>query len=534
MNTFATAGAPRAVADLYHKHREEMIDTGKKPDVAHGYALRMLRLGGWYRTGSKASDWKQLTPDLRDRVNVREAVKQPDGRYLVDDVDVFYPNAVKAGQGGDTPDIYDADDIRQIIKNTNASIEAGGWRPTLIEGHQHPAADMLGSQFDGHGYGVNWRESPRGDGWARCTLVDIEPEYLARIRDRKLPGLSARISNDAGKLNRRFGHIALLGGTPPALSRLPMLEVFSVSNQVCFSAEPENTPRRPAAKSHLQKGRSMPLNKDKARRMAECFSSLGASYASYAAGEDGADDKMAEAHKQHVPTFQDAMKDPEFGAYLGDLGGGMAGKETQQGNEHADAMPDPDAGEFSTGPHGGSDITELPTKEDLSLNGEATQNRDEFAAHADNPVVASLLQRLDRITEKAGKMATVMSAMSGKMARYEFSSHCENLRKKGYRLPDQKALFPMLEGCYSAADPKSAVKAFYSLLETYPKDESRADFGVTLGLQGQTPVAQSAGSAATPKTYDSIAREISEATGRDFSGDDVKIGEIFSRGMGGL
>ena len=528
MNTFQTAGAPRQVSDLYNKHREEMIDAGRSPEMAHQYGLRMLRLGGWYRTGQR--EWKQLTPDLRKKVNVREAVKQPDGRYVIDDVDVFYPNAVK--QGAESPEIYSADDIRRIIANTNSSIEAGGWRPTLIEGHQHPGADMIGNQFDGHGYGVNWTESPRGEGWARCTLVDVEPEYVDRIRDRKLPGLSARISNDAGKLNRRFGHIALLGGTPPALSRLPMLEVFSVSNQVCFSAEPAEIGTRPAAR---KKGPTMPLPPDKARKMAECFSSLGACYASYAAGEDGADAKMAEAHQMHGPALAGAMKDPDFGAYLGEMGGGTAG---QPGAQHADAMPEPDA---SASYSEGSAETEIP-EETLAINGKANGNlgdRSDFSSEdfASGDIEArfnKLLGKVNQLAQINGKLAQAVNVYKSRSARHEFHAECDALRKKGHALVDQKEIDPMWENCFSAADPKKAVSNLMAfLVKTSPKGESAADFGVSLGMDGMTPVAQQPRKQAG-YTHESLAREMSEDLGKDFSSQDVAFAEIFTKGLGTL
>ena len=69
----ALAGAPREVTDLYHKHHSEMLDQGKSRDEAHAHGLRMIRLAGWFRgSGGK---WSRLTPDLRKKVNIREAIE---------------------------------------------------------------------------------------------------------------------------------------------------------------------------------------------------------------------------------------------------------------------------------------------------------------------------------------------------------------------------------------------------------------------------------------------------------------------------
>src|SRR5438132_12729643 len=94
------------------------------PDQASQIAQRMVQHQGWYKTGK---GWEQLGPDVADKINLRVAEPQPNGKYLIRDVDVFYPNAVK-GQNSDV--MYDADKIRGIIKNTNASIGSGGQKPS--------------------------------------------------------------------------------------------------------------------------------------------------------------------------------------------------------------------------------------------------------------------------------------------------------------------------------------------------------------------------------------------------------------------
>src|SRR4051812_42962813 len=91
------AGAPRAVVDLYHEARERQTEQHGDAERAHRYALGEIRRAGWFRT---SKGWQQLTPDLREKVAVREAIKQPDGRYVIEGVPVFMPNAVKMGADG--------------------------------------------------------------------------------------------------------------------------------------------------------------------------------------------------------------------------------------------------------------------------------------------------------------------------------------------------------------------------------------------------------------------------------------------------
>lgn len=515
MPTAELNNAPKSVRDLYWHHFEEARERGKSEADARQYALRMIHLAGWYRRGSK---WEQLTGDIRDKVNVREAFKQPNGRYAIFDIDVFYPNAVKGGDAA-----YTGDDVNRAIGNTNHIINSGGWRPPLIEGH-NPLGDMAAdSQADGHGFGVNWRNSPRGEGWARCDLVDVEEPYVRRMQDRKLTGLSARMAKDAGKLGLRFGHIALLGGTPPALSRLPTLEVFSATqssslNQVCFSAEIADT------------FSGVPfMEKDHAKKMAECFSALGSAYASYATGEEGADQKLHEALTTHMKPLHSHLQDhkSEFAGFVGD--------ENEEGKDplSAGAIPGGDYTTTETGiPVGGSAETELaeepenPLQENKSPS--ASLSSIDFSdAGALASAYKSITGKVGDLTKKIDKLMTINSALQGKLARNDFHAECDGLRKENYQLPEQTILDEQWENCFSSGNPKKALDSLRKLMRTYPKVESPADFNAgnpIFGMEGAKPVRSNS----RKETTDEILDELHQNTGHSFSESDVKIGDAWA------
>lgn len=278
--------APADVKRLYDDALAMAETQGQSKPEAKKYAFRHVQLAGWYRT---AGGWKRVAPDVRDKVNVRQATEQPDGRYLITDVDCFYPNATKGSEW-----IFDDKKIDRVSKNTNRMIAAGGQRPALVEGHQHPIIKLTGLQQDSLGSAINWRKHPTKAGWARCDLVDVSPETVNRMRDRKLTGLSAELSRDAAGLNQRFSRVSLLGGTLQSLSYLPVTEVYSVQNQLCFSADEVFSSRGQAHQI-----RKFPMDKSQAKEMAECFSALSAAHASFAAGEEGADSKLKEAQEAH-------------------------------------------------------------------------------------------------------------------------------------------------------------------------------------------------------------------------------------------
>lgn len=216
---------PPEALNLYAKSREEHKDMDNP--TAHTYALKSLRLAGWYKG---VAGWKQLAPDVREKVNVRNAVKQPDGKYMIENVPVFYPNEVK-----ENPEQhFTSQDIDEVVHNTNKMITGGSQRPGLTEGHVSPLRLAVSGEAKTFGFGINWR---RDGQFATCDLVDVDASAVANLRDKKLTGLSVGFAWDANQTNRRIGHIAMLGGDIQALSSLPTVEIYASEGQVCFAAE---------------------------------------------------------------------------------------------------------------------------------------------------------------------------------------------------------------------------------------------------------------------------------------------------------
>lgn len=228
---FDASSLPPEVQSVYETKFNELIKGGRDKEIAEKNALRSISHAGFYKG---PNGWKQVHPDLREKINIREPIEQPDGHFAIYDVPIFYPNKVKEGRP------YDARQIQDIIFNTNTSIAAGGQRPQLLEGH--PAVDpilksIVGKEERPVGFAVNFRESNQGEGWVNCDLVDVEPDYIEKQRTRPLTGLSVGMTKDSGGKNERFTHIAALGQSMQALSALPRTELFS--SQVCFSAASE-------------------------------------------------------------------------------------------------------------------------------------------------------------------------------------------------------------------------------------------------------------------------------------------------------
>ncbi len=440
---FDPKNAPAAVARLYTDAMEMATDKGHSKPDAQKAALRQVQLGGWYRTDT---GWKRIGPDIRDKVNIRQAHHQPDGRYLITDVDVFYPNATKG------PDwIFNDQSIPRLCKNTNRMIEAGGQRPALVEGHQHAMIKMMGVQQDALGYAINFRPHPSKSGWARCDLVDVLPQAVDRMRDRKITGLSAEISFDFGKLNGRFARVSLLGGSIQSLSHLPMTEVYSVSDQLCFSAE-GMFPSRGQARS--TNGVShMPLKPNQAKDMAECFSAMSAAYAACAAGEEGSEAKLEEAKKQHdeMEAKYGAVTPAAAAVEPGIEDPGMAGDSTAQ---------------YSVDEVTPEQMTTDPVGVLMAFQSEIVGLRKESNQHKEQQRVATAAAK------KAGDRKT-------------FEAFCGDLHKKGHIFEDAEAV-AMFE---SSGDDEGRLKALSSFLKKTPtkKETGPADISAIFSADDIAP-----------------------------------------------
>jgi hypothetical protein len=454
---------PKAVKDAYDRAYKEAISGGKSDQMAHAHGARMIRHAGWYK-GSRG--WRQLTPDLRGKVNVREAIRQPNGRYLVEDVDLFFPNATK---GPELP--FTVADNREIIENTNRSIAAGGQKPALVEGHTNDEQRMLGIQLDAMGGGINCRESPRGKGWIRCDLVDVPEETVQRLRDLKLPGLSIKIIKDPTGLNPRIGHIALLGGSMQALSHLPGLEVFmaEASNELCFSSD---------ASSFQGVPMFGPKMKDCHAAYASAYAAFEAAEAAHNTGEPGSVEKLRSAGKKLADAFKGLSaecSEGEFGADGGEepnppTGGTDGGADMGQSNPLATAPAGP-SGEMpqdlsGTSMPGGGSAPAYSTDEILSFASNESNiiNRPKDVFLGLSEALRRERSQNQNLTKHVATLTKFTKGMAQNMLRAEFSTEMDKMAREGFVLPGKDILDMNYSSAEQTAEPRSAVMQFVRTL----------------------------------------------------------------------
>lgn len=496
-NEFQSASAPSQVIGIYHTHRADKLDAGASEDQAHRHAMRMVHNAGWYR-GAKG--WKQVHGDLREKINIRDPIRQEDGTYVIEDVDVFYPNATKTGF------LFDAERIRRLIVNTNKMIDEGSQRPGLIEGHPPMRMDAddtpalykleLGRQFAPVGYAVNWRENSfKMPGWVKCDLVDVSPEFIERQKSRPLTGLSAGISNDAGQLNERFNHVAVLGSSLQSLSRLPRTELSEVysSQSVCFASGGSDLTFRSITMTDNEKA----LHK----KMAECYASYSAALASFAAGEPESENKLTEArrrigeHYSANKAFFDSMPDEPLMK--------QAAAATSQPSEGPGVLP----GESSPIPQG-----------EQKYEGKHNFSADEM----DDPRIANLIRERDSAIARAKQQEFLTAGAVGKLVRKNFDSDIADLRKER-DLPPDAEIAKQFDVCFASGNPKQALDSLLGMFKAMPKRLTPADAGTVLGAAGATavPGAAAAGFAQAKRSDRTAAHE---KLGVNFSAEDIDLG----------
>jgi ribosomal protein S16 len=518
----AFAGAPKELVDLYAQEYGDQRENGASHDEAHRRAIRMTQHAGWHRT---SKGWRQLHADVRDKINVRDAVKQPNGRFIIEDVDVFYPNAAKG-------EPYNDEDIRQISANTNRMIESGSQKPGLLEIHPNDYQKAIGVQLPSYGSGVNWREHPEKTGWARCDLIDIDPAIIEKMRTRQLTGLSAGIAKDGGGLNRRFGHVAMLGGETQALSQLPITEladVYSVSSQVCFSATP------PADTSFL-KGQIM-NDKHKAcyGALADAYSACAAAFTSFNAGEPGSDKKVEESKAKLDAAFAAACELGEEGNPLHHILHHKHDVESSPAGGFAappDAMPVPGT---PTPPA----ATAAPIVDNAPPTpvGSLEQPRTGVSFAADPEAAFNALSEENAAQRKTiADLVAVTNGLIGNGLKQQFSVQIDALRRDGHQLPDQPDIEQMFSVCASGAKPKDAIEKLLNMLRKLPKRQSVAAVGQVFDASAAQPAAQKPDNgAAAPNDLAAQMRRISDNLGTmNFSADDLKLGALVSAEMSRL
>lgn len=449
------------------KELQQLIDTeamkfamaGIDADEAESQAYRAAAHAGWFET---VDGWQRLGPDVREKINVRKAERQPDGRYLVRDVDVFYPNAVKQSSDGQ-PITYSARDIESIISNTNRAIESGGQRPAVTMMHPNAMQAATGTVIPQFGCAINFRASSRGEGWARCDLIDLDPQIVRDWKTRRITGLSAGFVQDGGELNRRFGHVAALGAQSQALAALPITEVFSAGESLCFSAE--------APVTHFEGVHTMDRNR--AVKAQPLLQALAIAAAALAAGEPGAEAKFAEAKNNYNTEFGTELPLPEGS------GGGVSGG----------------SGEFTT---------DVNRADDGNLS---------FAADPEAAFNA-LNSKVDTLVSSNRKLTILNAALQGKMARDEFSAQLKDLAAEGYQF-DSAAAMQQFE---ASAGNKPLIAGIINLIKSSPKKTAPSQQPVVFG-------ANSAGQEAVTEDTDfaAVAADMSKTMGRNYTVEEVKL-----------
>lgn len=505
MIEFDTSTAPIEVGDIYSSAFAKGMSSGLDSDEACRAAMRSVAHAGWYQT---KQGWKRLGPDVRDKVNLRKAEKQPDGNYVVRDVDVFYPNAVKADNDG-VPMVYTASDIRRRIANTNAAIANGGQPPPLSKGHPHILQKANGIQLPAVGRAINWRESPRRPGMARCDLVDVPAPVIENEWAKgHWTGLSAGLVSDANKTNERFGHVALLGVDSQALSHLPTTEVFSV-DQCLFSADPDGFASEP-------KGMSM---KDLLIKMAKAQMAFAAASASLYADEEGAESKVTDAFSALTETMD------EFNATCGtdkdgaEKDGNYEGQEPQKELDVPEE-PDLDEGEEGTGPAHKIKVRGKGTSASFASDNDMNDNG-QFAALSNE--VNTLRQTVEKQNALIGQFKTLVGGMGAKVARQEFSAFVSGLVTDGHEV-DQAAAMDMFS---TVVGNKDGVEKLKNFLKKTPK--SKLSGGTVFGSDANSADASANGGDFTAEMSSELTELLSySAPGMTLTDDDMALAAAMS------
>ena len=513
---------PPELAKVYTAAKERAVDSGATEQVATDMGLRAIQHAGWYLT---SEGWKQLSPDVRDRVQVRQAIPQPTGQSLIRNVLCFYANAVKED------DPYNEQMVRSIIDNTNRALQSGSQTVGIIKTHPNPIHKAVGKFPELYGEAFNFREPMDKPGWVECDLL-VNPELADEWKKKQITGLSVGIFGDAGGLNRRIGHVAAMGAETQALSALPRTEVFASSRMVCFAAEPFET------------GSKMTKS--------QCYAAMAAAYAAKEAGEEGADAKLAEAKKMFDAMAGDDaapnnMADPNVAQTdsvategnpvmaTGDTYASPMAK-TMAKTMAKDKAATPAGKYAATGP---SDITELPEKTKL----------DESTGSADGTVVVGEGRKPeDYATGYSAEIASQFSAMQQKIKRQdavlaqllkdkeralaqamhsEFQAFCaaENAMGRNFSAEQAASLYSAV----ISGDKGKAADAVRKFIKALPATESLSSFGSVFSADQTTIETPAARGKMDPAK---LAREFTGTfQGQNFSADDLSASSALEAAM---
>ena len=76
---------PKPAQEIFQDSYDKAIANGDDSKTAKRYAYQCLALAGWVKT---ERGWECNGPDVRDKVTHRKAVRQPDGSYLIENVEI--------------------------------------------------------------------------------------------------------------------------------------------------------------------------------------------------------------------------------------------------------------------------------------------------------------------------------------------------------------------------------------------------------------------------------------------------------------
>lgn len=475
--SFDLSSAPAEVAELYASELAgAMRSDGMDSKTADTYAMQQVGNAGWYQTGG---GWKRLGPDVREKVNMRRAELQPNGTYLIRDVDVFYANDLGRTADGKKVE-YTADDVKAHISRTNESIASGGQRPALCISHPHPLNKVGGVAIMANGGGVNFRQSPRRADMARCDLVDVTADFVQKCRNREITGLSAGCLEDG-----RFGHIAALGAESQRLPELPQMMVYSDENTIFFSAEP-------------MKGSDMPLPTNPTKKIgpSAIFTAIATAYSAIETGKD----KDGSGLKT---VFSDLAK-ADF-----EMSQGCVGTE----------IPEPT--KLNVGD--GKDILQA----DVTVGGgKETAKPAAEVHHEDEPAMGTAFaaqnKEIETLRGQLKQAVTAINGLTGKAIKAEFSTFIKEQQMAGLQFDaDSKiALFDAMVSTGNAAGIE-AIKA--DILKS-PKSP----------LLGVGRVFAAGDAAPTGLSGNAAVEEALKANGGNYSADEVQLGADFMKAMGGM
>jgi hypothetical protein len=485
-----------AAREVYCTAFDAAKATGKNDEESDSRAIKEVQNAGFYKT---TSGWKQLAPDVRNKVNLREPILQPNGKYVIEDVDVFYPNAVK----GDVKPL-DPEFVNYAISNTNKSVSAGAQIPPITIGHPNELQKNFGVQLKAMGSVINWRPSSRGNGMVAADLVDVDPNVVKLMQQQNLTGLSSGIEgalpvnaglvSDANKTNMRFGHVALLGGTAQALSQLPRVEVFSANNVLYFAADPL------LVQQPNQKDKPMPAGMEHHSKLGDAHLFLGQAHKAFAAGEPGSEDKVKQgkcmlydataayeganmAASQPGPQVDSSPKAPanQNPIAVKEEGAGSAANEKKDSvagstNTYAaqpgaikmpEGKPEPAVQDNKPVPQAVAAVDPAKPSFGTDMTKPQFENQPVAAFEALKVDTLTLKTENDTLKGLVTKLSTELKSLTNKSARADFEAQLVELEKSKY-LPAKEALLANFEAALTSPTPAESIKTLIDMLKVMP------------------------------------------------------------------